>query len=278
MLGFSALKRNACIAAQEGGEPVSDFIVECSYDRKKEIPFVFILHLVRYGDEKFRFLSILDFCIASYDEENPRLLSLWMTGCFFCMREWLCGCIVAFKHAMGDKGSLRCDEYDLYISVWMISALSRRDELRVLKISLHFQEKGKLYILFGRRFFFCSSERGSLRFQPRLGCKRELRDLCRVNGAFSCARRRNAIWTEASPMRGKEVIFTLDRIIDLVRAIPFSPSNLVKYPCVPWYSYINYDAYVVCYLGLRTGSSSLMAAIIIVYPLFVLFYFDLLDC
>ena len=64
------------LAAREGCEPVSDFIVECSYDRKKESPFVFILHFVRYGDEKFRFLSILDFCIASYDEENPHLLSL----------------------------------------------------------------------------------------------------------------------------------------------------------------------------------------------------------
>ena len=157
MLGFSALKRNACIAAWRLGRGASQFLIllfECSYDRKKERHFVFILHFVHYGDENFWFLSILDFCIASYDEENPRLLSLWTTGCFFCMREWLCGCIVAFKHAMGDKGSLRCDEDDLCISVWMISAFSRRDELRVLKISLHFQEKGKLCVLFERRFFF----------------------------------------------------------------------------------------------------------------------------
>ena len=61
--------------------------------------------------------------------------------------------MAALKHAMGDKGSLRCDEDDLCVSVWMISALSRRDELRVLKISLHFQEKGKLCVLFERNFF-----------------------------------------------------------------------------------------------------------------------------
>ena len=108
------------------------------------------------------------------------------------MREWLCGCIVAFKHAMGDKGSLRCDEDDLCISVWMISALSRRDELRVLKISLHFQEKGKLCVLFERIFFLFFKERISA-FSSTLWMQKGIMGPRRVNGALFSAQWRNAI-------------------------------------------------------------------------------------